>query len=216
MFSYSDIKQFYNDTKSDKVMKIITRMFFGCAVLAFLVTFVLFLVDGSKGKHVKYAYGLFERNIPKDYPDTVYKTIAQHDTIYKFVPVSNPKSKTLSETKSNPGTKTGNITAKNVAFGDENKVGDTYNYNEKRLTEPELKTLRDFMEVEKKKAGITGNCILLVSINSTPNNIITQIKKYLEISGYGPIEVSNLNTFVTEPSIAVSHENNCMTILVNL
>lgn len=115
MLSYRDIKEIWNDIKNDKMMKMIARIFSVCVFIAFIITFIIFLSDGSKGKHSKYFFGLWERNIPKGYPDTIEVNMPVHDTIYiygKKNPKLENKSSQNAEVISN--SQSGGQTAKEI------------------------------------------------------------------------------------------------------
>jgi hypothetical protein len=208
MPSYSDIKELYNDIKTDKVMKIIARIFFGCAVLAFLVTFILFLIDGGNGKHVKYIYGLFERNIPKGYPDTVYRNIFIHDTTFLERTVFSK-----STPKKEAGTSIRDINAKNAAVGDNNKVGDNITYNEKELTEADKPALIAKIEEVKKQNNATTNCVTIISTtNSNGGKVAAQIESFLKSQGY--IIQGHGMSFGTLNGVQIGYDKSCIRITV--
>ena len=61
----------------------IVRILGTLLVITLIFNIVAYSVGSYKGKHVKLLFGLFEDNIPKDHPDTVFKTVIRRDTIYR-------------------------------------------------------------------------------------------------------------------------------------
>nr|WP_294793328.1 hypothetical protein [uncultured Mucilaginibacter sp.] len=64
-------------------MKVQLRIIFGLLLLLAGYATWSYIVGSHKGKHVKLLYGLFEDNIPKGYPDTVFVSKTRIDTVYK-------------------------------------------------------------------------------------------------------------------------------------
>lgn len=76
MFSYHDIKEFYNDIKNDKVMIWIFRGIFAIILIALFASAIFSYNDRANNKPVNFLWGLYKR----DRTDTFY--ITKRDTVF--------------------------------------------------------------------------------------------------------------------------------------
>jgi hypothetical protein len=131
--NYQDIKEFYNDIKTDKTMLYIFRIAAGTIAFSLLAAVVIFIHHAVKDKPAKLFFGLAEINTLKT--DTVYKLVqTPKDTVYKetIKYVSGFKKEVKSATKLDTSSKnsiySSGANAHNIA-GTGNKVdvnGDQY------------------------------------------------------------------------------------------
>jgi hypothetical protein len=152
-------------------------------------------------------------------PETVYKEKVKTDTVFVSVekepkPKNEPANKIVPKIipKKENGTSVRDIKAKNVAVGDNNKVGDTY--FEKDITDDNMAAIVEFMESEKKKYGLTSKCFridILAGVNN--NNASFKLKDYLIKRGYEFKEFVNIvSRDVPQSGAMVIVKEDCVSI----
>jgi hypothetical protein len=213
MISYDDVKKIYEHIKKDKIMMWVFRILLIAATLTFIIATTLALKDGSNGKHVKLLWGLLERNIPKEHPDTIRSFIPQKiDTIivYKERIVTSPsytQSKRLpivtpaikkdnlegdnnAVGRDNSGVQGGKNNKSHIISGNDNKVGvngDIINGIKQRHLTKEL-----FNEITSHIPNKSTHIVLYGSAsNKETYNYENEIYRELLINGYRNITGTN-------------------------
>jgi len=159
-------------------------------LIAFILTFLIIIVV---------AFGLFtNKHIKIWFVEFNGKEVViqiKKDTVYvPQVPTAKIESQNNTETKSTgknsttkqnnkPETKIGDVKGKNIAIGDNNKVGDTY--YEKSISETDMATIANYMESENKRLGVNIKCFRIDIIYGVNNdNAPFKLKEYLIKRGY--------------------------------
>lgn len=218
----------FNEEFKDKTFKIVVAIALAVVLLILIAFTAITILKIRAGEHVK-IFGL-EYNIPKDHPDTIYKSIALNaesaaKTLFK---PENPKleshaKKTYQHLLKNNDTDkkiTIPTLAKNVNAGDNSgNVGDNghvvnginYGINgdvninrERQLTNQDKIRLLDFIESLKKKKGVNPTCFTMaLTNNSNGTKLAGQIEEFLKQQGYTTSGYYNTE-FLVKPLAGVS------------
>jgi hypothetical protein len=196
MGTWAEIKDLWNDIKTDKIMKQIGRGILFVGLLALVISLIFYCIDWGRGRHARLFWGLAE-NDPK--PDTSY--IIKHETTYVFrhdsIPVFVKIPGQSGHEGSNPGKNQSKYDLKDSKFYAPAQVGDhnaqTNNYNgikQRVLTQEKLNEIGS--HIPNKSARIK----IFLTVDKECRNYAEQIINVLKGNGCTNIDW----TFWGDPS----------------
>ena len=79
MWGYEDFKKLFIDLTKDRRMKTTIWIIIMIIGLGLTISLIQYFIDGYNGKPARFLFGLLERNIQRNYPDTL--VVTKKDTV---------------------------------------------------------------------------------------------------------------------------------------